>query len=198
MNSKQNFIENFIKLASLEEAEILARSCKMTLANLYKAVAKYELSVREVMVAVDLVKNYQTKIFTVARMMESYSLETISSALEVREGVPDTRDDKGRIICYKPSLKCLAEYIELFHEENSTSEDILGEIEEYGLYDGARMKKVVKIAKENNVADVEIATRLAFAGKKRDVLRDPLLLNDPDHEEDDFEFNLVEGNYESL
>lgn len=181
-----------------EQLESLAVNCKTTINGLTKAIEKYELSIKEIRTISDLVSNYQTKIFTVVKMMNEHSLETISSALEVREGVSDTRDDKGRIICYKPSLKCLVEYIELFHEENSASEDILGEMEEYGHYDGARMKKVVKVAKENNVADVEIATRLAFAGKKRDVLRDPLLLNDPDHEEDDYEFNLVEGNYEPL
>lgn len=192
MNKLDEFLKN-------EEVENLAKSCKTTVKGLSKAVVKYEFSVKEIRIIADLVSNYQTKIFTVAKLLENHSMETISSALEVRNGVCDIRDEKGRVVCYKPSLKCLVEYIELFHEEDSVAEDILGEMEEFGLYDGARMSRVVKIAKEENVTtDIGIVVRLISTSKKRDLFNDPLLLNDPDHEEDDFKFNVVEGKYESL
>lgn len=181
---------------SEKEFEKMAAGCRITISKLKKAIVKYELSTRETINVVDLVENCHTNIFTVAKFMKSYSLATIACALEVRNELADERDEKGRLVYYKPSLTSLLEYIELFHDENISEEDVLGQIEEFGLYNGVQMKNVIRVAKENKVAGIEVATRIAFGGKKRDILNDPLLINDPETKEDDFKFNVVEGHYE--
>jgi len=190
--------DSFFNTLSEEEIENLARGCKTSVLGLVKAVNKYELSIVEIKSIADLITNYQTKIFTVAKLLrKGHSLDTIACTLEVRNDLADERDSNtGRIVFYKPSLETLVEFIDLFHEGSETAEDILGQIEEFGLGNGAKMKTVIRVANEHGVKDIEVATRFAFSGKKRDILNDPLSINDPESEEEDHRFNVVEGNYE--